>query len=158
MHDQVRVSLRVKASPARAFAVFTEEIAAWWRPNPMFALTPRSPGRMAFEPGVGGRLVEILPSGKVFEVGVITVWEPGARLVFGWRTATFAPDWDGLVEVVFEPVGEETRVTVIHSGWLKVPRDHVARHGFPDVVFLQRYGEWWRSLLAALAQTVGPDG
>jgi hypothetical protein len=34
------------------------------------------------------------------------------------------------VEVLFEPVGEETRITVTHTGWDSVPQDHVARHTF----------------------------
>ncbi len=154
MNSKVIVALRVPASPERAFDVFTREIALWWRPSPMFAFTPRSPGVMAFEPGVGGRLTETLPSGKVFEIGRIRVWEPGARLVFGWRQATFAPDQDTEVEIRFEAVGEETRVTVEHRGWDSVPAEHVARHGFPTAIFLRRHGEWWQVLMAALKDAV----
>jgi hypothetical protein len=51
--------------------------------------------------------------------------------------------------VLFEPVGEETRITVIHAGWDSVPQDHVARHSFPDALFLRRHAEWWQQLLAA---------
>jgi hypothetical protein len=54
------------------------------------------------------------------------------------------------VEVSFEPVGEETRVTVEHRGWGEIPREHVARHGFPERAFLQRTAEWWQTNLAAL--------
>ncbi|MFZ4068875.1 MAG: SRPBCC domain-containing protein [Caulobacterales bacterium] len=151
MTDAVVVALRVRADPARTFAVFTEEIALWWRPNAMFAATPLSPGRLAFEPGPNGRLVEHLANGKAFEIGRVRVWEPPHRLVFGWRAATFAPDMDGEVEVTFQPVGAETRVSVTHRGWLKVPQSHVARHGIPDRIFLQRYGVWWTALLAAMA-------
>jgi hypothetical protein len=86
----------------------------------------------------------------VFEIGQIRAWQPPHRLVVGWRHATFAPGQDTEVEVRFEAVGEETRVTVEHTGWDSVPIDHVARHGFPTGVFLQRHGEWWRALLAAL--------
>ena len=149
MASRVVVSLRVKASPARAFAVFTEEIGAWWRPNDLFQFTPHSPGRLSFEGGEGGRLVETLASGKVFEIGRVRVWAPGERLVFGWRQATFAPDQDTEVEIRFEAVGEETRVTVTHTGWDSVPAEHVARHHFPDGVFLRRHGEWWNGLLRA---------
>jgi len=156
MHDAVSVSLRVQASPARAFQAFTEEVGQWWRHNPLFAATPRSPGRMAFEPGPEGRFVEILPDGKVFEIGRIRVWEPPRRLAFGWRAATFAPDMEGEVEVAFDPVGHETRVTVTHKGWLKVPREHVARHGFPDALFQRRFGEWIQAQLAALAAMLRP--
>jgi hypothetical protein len=37
----------VKASPARAFETFTEEIGAWWRPDSLFQITPRVHGVLA---------------------------------------------------------------------------------------------------------------
>ena len=145
--SRVVVALRVKASPDRAFEAFTREIGAWWKPNALFAFTPRDPGRLAFEPGADGRLIETLANGKVFEIGRVRAWEPPTRLVFGWRQASFAPNQDTEVEVRFEPVGEETRVTVEHMGWDTVPAAHVARHGFPNALFLTRHGEWWQALL-----------
>ena len=155
MSSKVLVSLRVRAAPERAFAAFVEEIGAWWRPNSLFRFTPRSPGVLSFErpdgEGRGGRLVETLPSGKVFEIGQIRAWEPPHRLVVGWRQASFAPGQDTEVEVRFEPVDDgETRVSLQHTGWDSVPTEHVARHGFPLGVFLQRHGEWWRALLSSM--------
>jgi uncharacterized protein YndB with AHSA1/START domain len=152
------VALRVKATPERAFEAFVGEIGAWWRTNPLFAFTPRDPGLIAFEPGEGGRLIETLSTGKVFEIGRIRAWEPPSRLVFGWRQAAFAPGQDTEVEVRFEPVGGETRVTVEHFGWDSVPADHVARHGFTNALFLTRHGEWWRSLLASYRDVLGTGG
>jgi Activator of Hsp90 ATPase homolog 1-like protein len=152
--SRVLVALRVKATPARAFDVFTRDVASWWSPNAMFQFTPRSPGKLAFEApveGRAGRFTETLTSGKVFEIGTVKIWAPGERLVFGWRQATFAPGQDTEVEVRFEAVGEETRVTVEHRGWDSVPAEHVAKHNFPEAVFLRRHGEWWRDLLDALA-------
>jgi len=147
--SKVLVALRVRASPERAFEAFTREIGAWWRPNGLFAFTPRDPGRLAFEPGADGRLIETLPGGKVFEIGRVRAWEPPNRLVFGWRQATFTPEQDTEVEVRFEPVGEETRVTVEHVGWEVIPQAHAARHGFPLPLFLTRHAEWWQALLAS---------
>jgi len=152
--SRVLVALRVKASPERAFEVFTREVASWWSPNTLFQFTPRSPGTLAFEPPSDrreGRFTETLANGKVFEIGKISVWAPGERLVFGWRQATFASGQDTEVEVRFEAVGTETRVTVEHRGWDSVPADHVAKHGFPETLFLRRHGEWWRDLLDAMA-------
>lgn len=148
MSSKILVALRIAAPPEVVFDAFTDDIALWWRPNGLFSFTPRSPGVMAFEEG---RLVERLASGKVFEVGRVRVWERGARLVFGWRQASFEPGMDTEVEVRFEAAGQETRVTVEHRGWDSVPAPHVARHRFPDAIFLQRHGEWWRALLAGLA-------
>jgi uncharacterized protein YndB with AHSA1/START domain len=158
MASRVLVSAQVPANVDRAFAAFTGEIGGWWRPSPLFAFTPRSPGVIALEPGEGGRLTETLAGGKVFEIGRVRVWDPPRRLVLSWRQASFAPDQSTEVEVRFEPVGEETRVTVEHRGWDVVPAGHVARHGFPATVFLQRHGEWWRRLLASLAAALGDVG
>lgn len=157
MTSRVVVALRVRATRERAFAVFTSEIGAWWRPDPLFAFTPREPGVMAFEAGQGGRLIETRANGKVFEIGRIRVWDPPRRLEFGWRQATFPPDQETEVAVAFEAVGDETRITVTHTGWDGVPADHVARHGMADGVFLRRHGEWWQSLLSALAARLTPD-
>jgi uncharacterized protein YndB with AHSA1/START domain len=76
---------------------------------------------IALEAGEGGRFTETLSNGKVFEIGRVTAWEPGSRLALTWRQATFAPDQMTTVEVLFEPVGEETRITVVHSGWDSIP-------------------------------------
>lgn len=157
MTSRVLVALRVKASPERAFEVFTGEIGLWWRPNAMFQFTPRSPGVLSFESGPDGRFIETLANGKVFEIGRIRAWEPPeaggpGRLVFGWRQATFRPGQDTEVEVRFEPVGDQTRVTVEHRGWESVPQDHVARHTFPDQIFLRRHGEWWQILLISASE------
>ena len=161
MTSRVTVALRVAASPERAFAVFTREIGAWWTPNALFRFTPRDQGVLSFEAGEGGdceRLVETLPSGKVFEIGRVSVWLPPSRLVFGWRQATFAPGQVTEVEVRFEAVESETRVTVEHSGWESVPAAHVARHRFAEPLFLQRHGEWWRNLLEAFKARAMTNG
>ncbi|MGH6888077.1 MAG: SRPBCC domain-containing protein [Rhizomicrobium sp.] len=152
MTSRILVSLHVGATPERTFDVFVREIGAWWRPNALFRFTPRSPGRVAFEPEPGGRFTETSVDGEVFEIGRITHWEPGVRLAFTWRQTGFAPDQITHVEVRFEPVGAKTRVSVEHRGWDAVPQAHVARHGFPDAIFLQRHGEWWQMLLASLGQ------
>ena len=149
MTSRVIVSIRVPCSPVQAFDIFTQEIGAWWTDSDLFRFTPRSPGTLAFEPpddtGAGGRLVERLPNGKTFEVGPIRLWERGERLVVGWRQANFGPDHATQVDVRFEPVGAETRVSVEHSGWDTVPQEHLARHGFPLQFTNQRQGEQWRA-------------
>jgi uncharacterized protein YndB with AHSA1/START domain len=147
----VVVSLRVKATPQETFDVFTQEIGLWWKPNGLFQLTPRGDGQLRFEPGEQGRLVTDLPNGHTFEIGRFSAWVPGERLAFSWRQGTFAPGQTTHVEVRFEAVGDETRVTVEHRGWDSIPHEHVARHGFPLQAFQMRQAEHWRTLLAALA-------
>lgn len=151
MVSTVLVALRVKTTPARAFEAFTEEIGLWWRSHPLFRITPRGDGVLKFEPGPEGRLITELPDGKVHELGRIKVWAPGERLVVGWRPGSVPPDEATELEVRFEAVGDETRVTVEHRGWDRVQRENAARHGFPDEPFLQHTARWWQAELAALA-------
>ena len=156
MTSRILVSLRVAATPERAFCVFVHDIGAWWRPNGLFHFTTRSPGVLAFEPELGGRFTETFGDGEVFEIGRITAWEPGVLLAFTWQQASFAPEQVTQAEVRVDPVGDQTRVTVEHLGWDTIPQDHVARHHFPDAIFLRRHGEWWQLLLAAMAQSTTP--
>ena len=150
MTSKVYVALRVPADPLRTFQAFTEEIALWWQPSSLFEVAPGGDGRLAFEPGTGGRLYTTLAGGKQFEIGRISVWEPGVRLVFGWRQANFGPEMATEVEVRFEAVGRETRVSIEHRAWDNIPRRHVARHGFPEQTTLQHVSAWWRASLTAL--------
>jgi uncharacterized protein YndB with AHSA1/START domain len=153
--SRVLVAVRIRATPERAFDAFTREIGVWWRPNGLFQFHPRGTGMLAFEPGEGGRLTETLADGATFVIGRITVWQPPSLLSFSWRQATFRAGQDTQVQVRFEAVGNETRVTVEHLGWDSVPQDNVARHRFPNDIFLLRHAEWWQALLRSLATTAG---
>ena len=154
MTSKVYVALRVAASPERAFAAFVDEIGQWWRPSVLFETTPR-PGVLSFEPGEGGRLIETRAGGKVFEIGKIVAWEPPHRLVFCWRQANFPVDLHTEVEVGFQAVGDETRISVEHRGFHQVPADSAARHRFPDDLLLMRLGDFWRSQIAAVGERIG---
>ena len=154
MTAAVIVALRVGVSPARAFEAFTGDIARWWVPNPLFMLTPLGDGCLRFEPGEGGRLVTTLADGSEFEVGRVSIWQPGERLALSWRQASFAPGQSTSLDVRFEAVGDETRVTVEHRGWETIPRDHAARHGFELMLFQRRQVDHWRAALAGLKAAV----
>jgi len=152
--SRVLVALRVAAAPARTFAAFTEEIGQWWRPNGLFQFTDARNGTLAFEPGDGGRLVEHYPDGDSFVIGDVRVWDPPRRLVLSWRHASFTADQETELHVRFDPVGEQTRVTVEHFGWEAIPAEHAARHGVSLAAFQLRFGEWWQTMLDALARRV----
>lgn len=155
MTSKVYVALRVKATPARAFAVFTAEIGDWWRPHGLFQTTPRAPGRLAFEETADGRrLIETLANGKVFQIGAVLTWEPPERLVFSWRQAAFPPDLHTEVEVRFEAVGDETRVSVEHRGFDRVPAESAARHRFADPLLLTKLSEFWQAQLRSVSGRV----
>lgn len=154
MSSRILVALRVPAPPARTFEVFTREIGLWWKPNGLFMFTSQG-GRLSFEPGPGGRLIETAADGSVFEIGRITRWEPPHHLELTWRQASFTPEQSTHVHVTFEAVDDETRVTVEHFAWDTIPQEHAARHTFPLRVFLLRHGEWWQTLLRSLATHEG---
>lgn len=157
--SRVLVAIRVRAPADRAFAAFTTQIGQWWRPNDLFVFTPGRTGTMVLEPGVGGRLVERYDDGTEFVVGDVRVWEPPRRLVLGWRQAGFADHQDTELHVGFREVpGDvvQTRVTVEHYGWDRIPPEHAARHGFPLGVFQLRFAEWWQAQLRGFADGFPP--
>jgi uncharacterized protein YndB with AHSA1/START domain len=148
--SRVLSAIRVNATPTRAFAAFTQEIDQWWRPNGLFQFTRGRSGVLSFEPGANGRLVETHDDGSTFIVGEVRVWDPPRRLVLTWRQDSFAPDQSTELHVRFEEAGQQTRVTVEHFGWDKIPQRHAARHGFPLGIFQLRFAEWWQLMLRDL--------
>ena len=155
MTSKVFLALRVPADPMRTFEVFTQEIALWWQPSGLFQVSATAgDGKLAFEPGAGGRLYTTFDDGSTFEIGRVSVWEPGKRLVFAWRQANFSAEQSTEVEVTFEAVENETRVSIEHRAWDTIPQRHAARHGFPEHATLQRAADWWRASLHSLRARV----
>jgi uncharacterized protein YndB with AHSA1/START domain len=155
--DQASVSVFVAVEPDDAFAVFTEETDLWWRRGLKYRLAGRRPGVLCFEPGVGGRLFESFEteSGtQVYETGRITVWEPPRRLVVKWCTPNFASNESTELEVLFEPSGTGTRVTVNHRGWAALRPDHPARHGLEGAAFSRMMGLWWSDQMTSLRELI----
>ncbi len=146
----VVVSLRVEATPERAFDVFVGDIGVWWRPHRLFPVTPDGGGTLTFDGRE--RLVAISTNGERFEIGQVSAWVRGERLSFSWRPPIFGPEQATFVEVRFEAAGSQTRVTVEHRGWDSVPQTHAARHGFPLGAIQMRLAEHWREGLARLAR------
>jgi len=114
----VTASIEVSVDPIDAFDIFTTEIDAWWQRGPMNWNDPERALGVRFEPETGGRWIEVhdASTGDGFEMGRISVWEPGERLVFTYRDAGHQIDGTE-VEVRFDPVGGGTRVTIEHRGW-----------------------------------------
>jgi uncharacterized glyoxalase superfamily protein PhnB len=110
--QRVSSEVEVAVDPATAFKAFTEEMDLWWVRGPInFWADGGRVVEVRCEPGVGGRIIEVLddPAGEdVLERARITLWEPGVRL--GWSS-----DLDDVrTEVRFVPVDGGTRVTVEH--------------------------------------------
>jgi hypothetical protein len=116
----VRRTIEVRVDPATAFAIFTEEIDEWFVKAPRNWRAPDRAIALRFEPGVGGRWLEVWSGGGGAEWGRITAWEPGRRLALDY----WHDEPGGLateLEIRFEPAPAGTRVILEHSGWERLP-------------------------------------
>jgi uncharacterized protein YndB with AHSA1/START domain len=152
--DAVVTTTLVAIDARTAFSVFTDEVDLWWRREPRFRTGAR-PGVMRFEPGAGGRLLEVCDGAEV-ELARVTAWEPPRRLVVAWRGTTRVLGAATEVEVRFDPEGEATRVTIEHRGWDAVPAKHPARIGLMGGAFSSLVGGWWAELVTSLRHRAVP--
>jgi hypothetical protein len=155
--DKATASVTVTANPAEAFRMFTEETDLWWRRGVRFRIAGRNPGSVMFEARAGGRLLETFEAGsetRVVEMGKITAWYPPRRFCFDWRGGNFAEGEKTEVEVLFQPTGNNTYVTVNHRGWASLRPDHPARHGEDGTAFIRRTAMWWGEQLTALRERI----
>jgi len=112
----VRKSIRVNATPARAFDVFTSGLGRWWPLNHGIGKQPRK--GVVMEARLGGRWYELAEDGTETNVGKIILWEPPQRFVMTWDiNSEWKPDTtvSSEVEVKFIPDGANaTRVELEH--------------------------------------------
>jgi uncharacterized protein YndB with AHSA1/START domain len=112
----VRKSIRVNASQARAFEVFTSGLGRWWPLDHGIGKTPRKAAVM--ETRLGGRWYELAEDGTETPIGKIIVWEPPQRFVMTWDiNSQWKPDTtvSSEVEVKFTAEGANaTRVELEH--------------------------------------------
>ena len=114
----IRKSFTVRATPEKAFAVFTEGFDRWWPRSHSIGDAPLK--RATIEPKAGGRWYSLTEDGVEHDWGEVLAWDPPARLLLAWRlNADFAYDPALLteVEVRFADAGAgETRVDFEHRG------------------------------------------
>lgn len=112
----VTKSIRVKASPEKAFNFFTENLGKWWPSNFSIGSSPMQDA--IIEPGAGGRWYEVGQDGSTCQWGEVLAWNPPDRLVLAWRITAnwqFDPDLLTEVHVKFAAIGDsETEVTLEH--------------------------------------------
>jgi uncharacterized protein YndB with AHSA1/START domain len=155
--DSASVTVFVRVAREDAFDVFTNEIDLWWRTGPQYRIAGKRRGQLFFEPKLGGRMFETFEAKagpRTIEVGLVTSWEPPARIELEWRGVNFKPHEKTFVEVAFVPQGEGTLVTVRHRGWSALPDDHPARHGLTGADFSRMIGMWWGGLMTSLREHV----
>jgi uncharacterized protein YndB with AHSA1/START domain len=144
--DRIKVSTFVAVAPADAFEIFTQDIDRWWRRAPRFRDKPDA-GVIRFEGTPERRLVEADASGACFEIGRVRIWEPGKRLVFGWRNRQFAEAESSEVEVRFDPTPGGTTIALEHRGLTALPKGHPLRGGLDGEAFEAFVGYYWAELL-----------
>ena len=136
-------SVRVAASPARAFEVFSAGIGRWWIPTHSILASKSPQVAVTIEPRVGGRWYERGEDGSECDWGHVLAWEPPRRLVLAWQLDAqwqFDPALVTEVEVRFAPQTDGgTEVTLEH------------RH-------LERYGAGAEAARAGLASEGGWSG
>lgn len=114
----IRRQVLVDADPATAFDVFTTRLGRWW---PLATHSVHgvhgAGGTVAF---AGGQLIEQSAGGERVVWGTVTRWEPQAALAFTWHPG-HPEDRASQVEVTFSAAGEQTLVTLTHSGGRRSP-------------------------------------
>jgi uncharacterized protein YndB with AHSA1/START domain len=112
----VKKSVSVKASPERAFEVFTAGFDKWWPRSHSIGDSPLK--EAIIEPREGGRWYARLENGTEAAWGDVLAWEPPRRVLLAWRIGAnwqYDPDLLTEVEVTFTPeVGGATRVELEH--------------------------------------------
>ncbi|MGD8717364.1 MAG: SRPBCC domain-containing protein [Candidatus Zixiibacteriota bacterium] len=129
----IHISTELPVDPARAFAYFTDKglLESW--------LTAEAD----VEPVEGGKY-ELFwtPEDREFDSTIgcrVTAVEPGSLLAFEWKGpkqySAFMNECDPLthVTVSFAPVGDGTKVHLVHSGWRSTPEWEEAREWFVRV-------------------------
>jgi uncharacterized protein YndB with AHSA1/START domain len=103
----IRKSLEVRASPEKAFSVFTAGIDRWWPKTHTIGKAPLK--EVVIEPKVGGRWYGLDVEGGEDDWGDVLAWEPPRRLVLAWRiNGRWAcdPAVHTEVEVIFTDLGD----------------------------------------------------
>lgn len=136
-------SVRVKASPQRAFELFTGRMGDWWPRQMAVGTAPFV--AIEVEPRVGGRWFERDADGNEAQWGEVLAWEPPARLLLAWQLDgqfVFDPNHVTEVELTFEPVDGGTQLTLEHR--------NLERFGTATAL-LASMDSGWRSIIEQFA-------
>ena len=116
----VRKTITVKASPDRAFAVFTAEFDTWWPRSHHIGKAPMKKAIVEGRPG--GRCYAEQTDGTECDWGSVLVWEPPHRLVIAWQSTA-----DGRTEPDLAKASEvEVRFTREADGSTRVEKSRAS--------------------------------
>ena len=145
--EPLRKSIFVAVDPARAFAIFTNEIGVWWpRRDGHSVFTDRS-ATCGIQPYVGGEVFEESVSGERAVWGRVLRWEPGVALELSWHPGR-GEETGQTVRITFIAEGDGTRVNLEHRDWQRLgPAAESTR---------ARYGSGWENVLATFRVHAAP--
>lgn len=149
--EPILKTVRVRATPARAFEVFTANVSRWWLPTHSINPTKSPIAEIVIEPRTGGRWYERGADSSECDWGHVLVWEPPTRLVLAWQIDARWKFNSALlteVEVRFEDAASGiTKVTLEHR---RLERFGEAANGM-RTAFDTGWGALLESYAAALA-------
>lgn len=111
----VQKTVHVKASPERAFQVFTAGMTRWWPKT--HHISPVDFEAVVVEPKAGGRWYERGVDGSECDWGTVDAWQPPGRVVLVWQLNAewqFDASIRSEVEVTFTAEPGGTRVVLEH--------------------------------------------
>ena len=153
--NSVRKVVSVKAPPAIAWRVFTEQMGTWW-PLAHYKIGKTQAVDAVVEPRVGGRWYERGEDGSTCDWGRVLSWEPHTRLVLSWDITAdwqYDPNLGTEIELRFIPEGKDgTRVELEHRRLDRygARRDEMRR-------IFDTEGDWGR-ILEMFARVAAPEG
>lgn len=116
-NEAIRKVVSVSIPPDRAFALFTDRMAAWW-PTAEFSVAMyrgASVRNVVVEPREGGAVYEVADDGERADWGHVTRWDPPLAFEMEWYPGVATEDASTVV-VSFHPEGSGTRVELVHAG------------------------------------------
>lgn len=147
----IRKTLTIKATPEKAFQVFTAGFDRWWPKTHHIGASPLKTAML--ESGVGGRWYGLHEDGSQSEWGDVLAWDPPNRLLLAWRiTHEWGYDPNLLTEV-------EVRFTAVSDGETRVDFEHRGLERFGDSeaakTVLTSMDGGWSAILDSFKTVVG---
>lgn len=125
----VTESITVRAPIGKVFDAYVNRIDEWWPRQGQqfrysFAPSDVEPRHIRFEAQLGGRFYETFANGDEYVIGRITEYEPPHKIAYTWKD----PGWSAetQIEISFTQSGEETTLSLRHSGFEKLEQPELA--------------------------------
>ena len=123
-------TVTLAASADAAFRRFTAEIGSWW-PLATHSVGQQKAQTVEMQPAVGGQIIESIDGSEPCVWGTIVAWDPPRRVAFTWHPGHDAGSAQD-IEVLFEPAGSGTLVTLTHTGFERLGKEaRTARRAYP---------------------------